>query len=423
MRVRERSTLSVLFVHNRYQVRGGEDAVFEAESELLEQRGHRVEHLVFDNHDLPAERSLLADARLAVETVWSRRAQKRLRLAIDGFQPDVVHFHNTLPLVSPAAYSVAKAAGAAVVQSLHNFRMVCPNGLLYRDGQACEACIDSSIGWRGVLHGCYRGSRQQTATVVAMQTLHRLRGTWQKDVDLYLTPSQFLKSKVMHGGLRDQQIIVKPHFLASDPGAGDGAGGYALFAGRLNESKGIGTLLQAYRSTPDGLPPLRIAGDGALADLVREAVATDPRITWLGFLPHDDVLAEMLGARVVVVPSLGHETFGMTVLEAYARGVPVVASSVGALPELVVDGCSGFLFSPGDVAEVTAKLSLFGADSRPDMRLRRTPGVRGEVQRRPRLRAAHLCVRARRSETNNVEQRYLKRRISSPSRRKDSSDP
>ena len=158
---------SVLFVHNRYLERGGEDSVFEAESALLEARGHRVERLVFDNGELPSKPGVLDKLRMAAETVWSVPAQRRLRRSIESFRPDVVHFHNTLPQVSPAAYRTAHQAGAAVVQTLHNFRLVCPSGLLYRDGRPCESCV-GGLPLAAVTHACYRGSRQQTAAVAAM---------------------------------------------------------------------------------------------------------------------------------------------------------------------------------------------------------------------------------------------------------------
>lgn len=349
-------SLSVLFVHNRYQERGGEDSVFEAESALLEAHGHRIERLVFDNKDLPKGRSPGTLLRIAANTVWSKQAQQRLQLAINDFKPNVVHFHNTLPQVSPAAYGVARRNGAVVVQTLHNFRLVCPSGLMYRDGKPCESCVGDAVPLAGVLHGCYRGSRAQTATVATMLAVHRARGTWEHDVDLYLSPSEFLKSKVVEGGISPDKILVKPNFVSPDPGPGPHHYPNVLFVGRLTETKGIDTLLQAYERNACDLPPLRIAGDGDLAPRVREAAENDPRIVYLGPLSKEAVVEEMGRARALVFPSVWYENFPVTIVEAFARGLPVIASRLGALPEIVKESVSGALFRAGDADDLASKL-------------------------------------------------------------------
>lgn len=347
---------AVLVVHNRYQERGGEDSVFESESALLEAHGHRVGRLVFDNRDLPAQPSAVASLSLGLQTVWSRPGRRRLRQAIESFRPDVVHFHNTLPQVSPAAYAVCKAAGAAVVQTLHNYRLVCANGLLFRDGHPCEDCVGRPLALPALSHACYRGSRPQTAGVAAMLAFHHLRGTWEHDVDAYVAPSAFLRRKLIAGLLAPERVIVKPNFLEPDPGVGTGGGGYALFAGRLTQTKGIETLLAAYRSRVS-LPPLHIVGDGELAPAVRAAAAWDARICYRGRLERDEVLVEMGGAACLVFPSVWYENFPVTIVEAFARGLAVVASRIGAVADLVEDGRTGLLFEPGDADDLAGKLA------------------------------------------------------------------
>ncbi len=353
---------SVPFVHNRYQERGGEDSVFEAESALLEARGHRVERLLFDNRDLSGAASPAGSLRLAVETIWSGTARRRLAALAEQFQPDVVHFHNTLPKVSPAAYGAAKDAGAAVVQTLHNFRMGCPSGLMYRQGSPCDDCLGQTVPWQGVLHGCYRGSRAQTGVVASMLVVHRLRGTYRRDVDLYLAPSEFLRKKVIKSGLEADRVVLKPNFLAPDPGAKSGSDDYVLFVGRLTETKGIKSLLKAYGLRKAGLPPLRIAGEGDLANLVQAAAASDERISFRGALSRDQVLSEMSGAMALVFPSIWYENFPMAIVEALACGLPVVASRLGALPELVADGHNGALFKAGDATDLGDTLAGLAAN-------------------------------------------------------------
>ncbi|MGE0686297.1 MAG: glycosyltransferase [Dehalococcoidia bacterium] len=355
-------SLSVLYVHNRYQERGGEDSVFEAESALLESRGHRVARLEFDNKDLAQTQGPATKLRLAAQAVWSRSAIKRLQAVLDEFQPDVVHFHNTLPQVSPAAYRVARRSGAAVLQTLHNFRLVCPSGLMYRDGMPCESCIRQPVAFSGIVHGCYRGSRSQTATVAAMLSVHRALGTWKRDVDLYLSCSAFAKEKVSAGGYPADKIMVKPNFVYPDPGQGEHRGDYILYASRVTETKGIRTLLQAYADNPTGLPPLRVVHGGDLLPLVEEAAAKDPRITAMGQIHRDQVLEMMSEARALVFPSIWYENFPMAITEAFAIGLPVIGSRIGALPELIQDGVNGLLFEPGSADDLAEQLRLVASD-------------------------------------------------------------
>jgi glycosyltransferase involved in cell wall biosynthesis len=355
-------SLSVLYVHNRYQERGGEDSVFEAESALFESRGHRVARLEFDNKNLPENPSMAGKLKLAADTIWSRSARKRLQSVIDDFQPDIVHFHNTLPQVSPAAYRIARSRGAAVLQTLHNFRLVCPSGLMYRDGKPCESCVGQSFAVSGIVHGCYRGSRSQTASVAAMLSVHRALGTWHRDVDLYLSCSAFAKEKVTAGGYPADKIMVKPNFVYPDLAQGDHTGDYVLYASRVTETKGIETLLRAYAENPEGLPPLRVVHGGDMLPLVEASAARDPRISSFGQISRDEVLVMMREARALVFPSIWYENFPMAITEAFAVGLPVIGSRIGALPELIQDGVNGLLFEPRNAGDLAEKLRRIAAD-------------------------------------------------------------
>lgn len=348
--------MRILLVHNFYREAGGEDVVFAAEGALLESHGQVVERLVFDNDEIPDRRGPWRSAQLAGGTVWSISAAGRVRRAVRRFGPDVVHFHNTFPLISPAAYSVCKAEGTAVVQTLHNYRLMCINATLFRQGRPCEECLGHGP-WSGVKHGCYRSSRPQSAVVAAMLMTHRIRRTWNSDVDLYLAPTEFARNKFIQGGLPANKIIIKPNFLEPDPGPKSTEGDYFLFVGRLTKDKGVEFLLRTWMD--HRLPwPLHVVGDGPLGPAVREAAEKCPAIRYLGPMDRKGVIGQMQGARACVFASLLYETFGMVALEAMACAVPVLATKAGATATIVEDGRTGMLFDPGSTGDLAAKARL-----------------------------------------------------------------
>src|SRR5690606_22073309 len=340
---RREARMRVLHVHNFYQLPGGEDQSFAATGTLLENHGHEVIRFTLRN-DVVADIGVVTAARKAV---WNGSVYEELRRLIRAVQPDVAHFENTFPLVSPAAYYACHAEHVPVVQTLRNFRIVCPSGLLFRKGKICEKCVGRWIPWPGVLHGCYRGSRLATAAAATMITTHRVLRTWHRQVDAYVALNRFVRTKYIEAGLAPDKVHINPNFLTSDPGPGDGEGGFALFAGRLSAEKGIGTLLAAWRALARRLP-LKILGDGPEAHQVAQATATEPNIQWLGWRPVEEVLALIGRAKLVVVPSVCYESFNRTQLEAFAKGTPVVASRQGSMQAIVDDGRTGLLFTPND---------------------------------------------------------------------------
>lgn len=348
---------AVLLVHNRYKERGGEDAVFEAEAALLEARGHRV--LRLERHNDEAD----GMGRLALgrATIWSRDGYRDVAEVVRRERPGVVHFHNTVPLVSPSAYYAARRGGAAVVQTLHNFRLLCPGGMFLRDGRACEDCLGRAVPLPGLVHACYRGSRAATAAVAGMLTVHRALGTWTRQVDRYIALSEFARGKFVQGGLPAERIRVKPGFVDPDPGVGPHDADVFLFVGRLSEEKGVRTLLDAWQRL-EGAFRLQIVGDGALAELVAEACRADARIEWLGRQPRERVLERMARARALVLPSECYENFPGVIAEAYATGLPVIASASGSVVELVEEGGTGFRFPPGDAAALAARVREAAGD-------------------------------------------------------------
>ena len=343
--------MRVLVVHNYYQYRGGEGQAFSDECDLLASRGHPLLRYTHHNDEINEMRAL----DVGRKTLWNGTAKRELRDLLNYHQPDVIHFHNTFPLISPAAYHAVQNGEVPVVQTLHNYRIMCPGGAFFRDGAACEDCSGKRIAWPGIKRACYRNSRPATIASAAMSYGHRALGTWEKYVDLFIAPSEFTRKKYIAAGFPADRIIVKPHFVGTDPGVGTGDGGYVLYVGRLSEEKGLPVLLSAWQHSDDP-PLLKIVGDGPLADLTTRATEQLQNIEWLGAQEPDTVKELMKDAMAVVVPSVCYETFGRVVIEAFAVGTPVVASDIGALVELVEHDRTGRLFYPGSAVDLAEQV-------------------------------------------------------------------
>lgn len=346
----------VLVVHNRYQLPGGEDAVVEAELALLRERGHAIEVYVRDNRELQHMRALDAFG----QTLWARRSERELGALVAAFRPDVMHVHNTFALVSASAYWAAARAAVPVVQTLHNFRLMCVQAMLLRDGRVCEDCV-GRLPWRGALRACYHGSRVQSAGIAAMLGLHRALGTYRDRVTRYVALTEFCRRKFVEGGLPDEKVVVKPNFVADAPYA-DAPRRGGLFVGRLSPEKGIDTLLAALDTVPGIM--LDVVGAGP----EERRVAAHPRVRLLGWRPASEVRERMARAAYLIMPSLWYENFPRTLVEAFAAGLPVIASRLGALRELVSHGFTGLLFEPGSACELARHLAW--AETFPE-RLRR----------------------------------------------------
>jgi glycosyltransferase involved in cell wall biosynthesis len=348
---REEDPMRVLVVHNRYRQPGGEDQVFEAEVALLRGAGHDVRTYT-EHNDRVAD---MSRARAAAATIWNRTHRASFAALLARWRPDVVHAHNTFPLISPAIIHATEAAGIPFVQTLHNYRLVCPAALLYRDGEVCNDCVGTRASLPSLLHACYRGSRATTAATAAMLATHRLLGTWRRSVTTYVALTEFARSVFVRGGIPADRLQVKPNFLLDDPGRGSGSGGHVLFVGRLAPEKGVRVLLDAARSLA-GRVQISIVGDGPLGDEVRASAAEIPGLSWLGRRPHDETLRLMGDAACLVFPSTWYEGLPMTIVEAFACGVPVVASDLGAMQTLVDDGVNGQRFAPGRPRELADAL-------------------------------------------------------------------
>ncbi|CAN5777471.1 glycosyltransferase [soil metagenome] len=329
--------------------------VFEAERDLLVRKGHEVESIEVSNSTIPASPSPLARLRIASRTIWSSEGSELVARVTRAFRPDVMHAHNTFPLLSPAVFRAARRHGAATVQTIHNYRLICPSADLFRDGRPCQDCVGKTVPWPSVVHACYRSSRAQTAVVAGMLSLHRAIGTWQKDVDAFIALTEFARDRLTEGGLPSDRVIVKPNFLEEIPQPGAGLREGFLFVGRLERTKGIMTLLDAATKLSPSVT-IRILGSGPLQPEVEAFARESASVEFLGQLDRAQVLATMASSLAVVVPSIWYEPFGLTVIEAYASGTPVIASRLGSLQEIVWDGKTGLHFNPGDSGDLAGKL-------------------------------------------------------------------
>lgn len=346
--------MKILRVHNYYLEPGGEDAVEHAERKLCTDAGCDVVLYTRDNREIN-DYSPWRKASLAPRAIWAWDTRRELAALIERERPDVAHFTNSFPLISPAAYSTCREAGVAVVQSLHNYRLLCPAATFFRDGANCTECIDHSL-LRSVRHQCYRGSLAATATVASTLAIHRRLGTYREQVDAYVAFTEFARKRFSANGLPGERIFVKPNFVDEDPGIRErdeeSAEDYALFIGRLSPEKGIETLLDGFSKVAPGMR-LKIAGDGPL----RAKCAESGRAEMLGWLDRPSLRSVLKRARFLVFPSICDESFGLVVIEAFACGVPVLVASRGGMAELVLDGRTGVHFTPGDSGSLATAIS------------------------------------------------------------------
>lgn len=332
--------LKILLIHTAYKFKGGEDTVVEQEIDLLKEK-HEVKVLFFQNV------GGLKGALQFLFSIWNRRAVHKVKVAIQEFKPDVVHIHNWHFALGPLVFRVIHSLRIPVVHTVHNYRLLCPSGILLHKGQLFTDSLKQSFPWKAVLKKVYRSSVVQTFWLAFIVWFHKKIGTWKK-IDSYvcLTPFAVDLFQESNFGVEKKQFSVKPNFTTSpEIRQSFEKENHFLFIGRLSEEKGIEILLKAFKELPF---LLRIAGDGPLKSHVVQATSNYSNISYIGNLTNIEVGLELGKAQALIFPSVWYETFGLVNIEAFSIGTPVLASKIGAPQSLIIDGYNGYHFEAGN---------------------------------------------------------------------------
>lgn len=382
--------MKVLLVHEYYRSSSpsGEDRVFEREKELLQQNGLTVESLIFKN-DFIGTKYGPSVFKTAIYTPWSPIGKRMVKVAIHKFSPDLVHFHNTFPVLSQSAIYQAKKMRCATVQTLHNFRTVCAQAMLMKRDSICEKCI-GKYPWPALADNCYRDSVLATAPLAANIALHRFLKTWQTEVDRIIVLSEFNKNKFIEAGFPAGKIRMKPNFFEDSLQNYDLRAGKKnnwLFIGRLKEEKGVQFLPVVWKRLGEKAPLLRIVGDGPYFETLKSEINSlglDKKIILHGHCSSEQVQDLLRGSSLLVFPSICYEGFPLVIGEAYAAGVPVAASKIGTPAHIIQNNITGAHFQPGDIDDMVKQLSFLvehpevlkqmGKNARKEYESKYTPG-------------------------------------------------
>jgi len=345
--------MRILIIHNRYKFESGEEAVVLAESELLRRNGHQVLSFELSN-SLLDKLNIFQKISLPARCVWSASAYEKVRQIIKKEKPDIAHIHNTFFLISPSIYYACRKEGVPVVQTLHNYRFICPLATLYRDGAICRECLDKGL-IMSLRHKCGKKSLMWTATMCSTLKFHHLKGTFKSLIDTYIALSNFSRKRFIEAGYDPEKIKIKPNFINFDPGVASKRGNFALYVGRCSPEKGVDTLMEAWKKI-DYLP-LKIIGSGDQFNEYRDyALRRNLNIEFLGQKANSEVINYIKDSLFVIIPSKCNENFPRTIVEAFACGVPLLVSKRGALTEIVEDNKTGLLFEPEDIPDLLNKI-------------------------------------------------------------------
>lgn len=370
--------LKILVIHNKYKYRGGEDSVFDVEVNLLKQRGNNVETLVFDNDNI---QGIGTRIKYGIYSFYNPESSEKIIKLINTFKPDIVHVHNFFPIASPSVFFAANSLGIPIVMTLHNYRLLCPNAMFFRNGEICEKCLDKKFAYPGVIAGCYRGSRGETFLLATMVWSHKVIGTWNKYVDKYIALTNFAKEKYLKSALslNENLITVKPNFV-DDWGHDLTKEDYFLYVGRLSEEKGISVLLKVFS---DVNHRLLIIGSGPMEEEVKKIAEKNKNINFVGFKRKHFIVEKLKKAMALVFTSTLYEGMPMTILEAFSTGTPVVCGNIGGPAEIVEDGITGLHYNIGDAEDLKSKVNWIvdnpvetekmGKNSRKEYEIKYTP--------------------------------------------------
>lgn len=355
--------MKILILHNLHRTgsASGDDIVFKKEKELLKSHGHDVIGLNPSN-DQFNKSNFFQKALIALQAPWSFSSFKKVKEIISKEKPDIVHIHNIFPFLSPSMYYAANAAQTSVIQTLHDFRFLCPMAFFMRGGVICEECKHGS-SLRSIRYGCFKDSFVQTIPVALMIELHRKLNTFKKKIDHYICLTESQKEIYLSAGFDDNKISIKPNFIEDTSATNENIlGEYAVFIGRIGEEKGVKPLINAWKYLQDF--QLKIVGDGPkLGEYKKYADNLGLKsIEFMGYKEHNECMAILDKARFLIMPSIWYETFGLTIVEAFSHKKPVVASRLGAMADIVDDGRTGLLFKAGGPEDMAKKVKWLWDD-------------------------------------------------------------
>jgi len=339
--------VKILIVHNHYRQPGGEDAAVGSELDLLESHGHSVRIFSVSSSNI---RKIWAKIKAGWNAPYSDSSRKKLMVVLHDFKPDIVHVHNFFPILTPSVFDACTTTGIPVIHTLHNYRLICPNGLLMREGNICDECITGSV-YNSVLHGCYRNSRLATCAVARMIDTFRKKEACLQKVDRFIALTEFSKRIFIKAGFPENKMAVKPNFVKKMSMVNTMERKGAMFVGRLSPEKGISTLVSAWRRLDI---PISIIGDGPLLNYTMRFSSELMRVH--GRKSHDYITDQMNKAAFLIIPSVCFEGFPLVIAEAFSCHLPVIASRLGALHEIVSENETGLLFKPGDPDSLAGKV-------------------------------------------------------------------
>jgi len=348
--------MKILHVHNYYQIPGGEKQTVNKQKELLEENGNRVILHCRNNKEI-LNYSLSQKISFPFHVIYNSKTVKEIREIVEREKPDIAHIHNVFPLISPSIYYVLKNMKIPVVQTVHSYRFLCSNGLfLNNDGKICERCKNGNF-FNAMLRKCYRDSYLQTFGMAFTLCLHRKLRTFTNKIDFFIAPSNFLRKKLIEGGIPEKKIVVRPHFVkCGEIKPSYEFDNYVVYMGRLSREKGLFALLRAWKKISI---TLKIIGEGPIRNELENFVsqAEISNVEFLGFIGGPKRFSILKKAMFMVFPSEWYESFGYTIIESFACGTPVIASRIGGPQELVENGVTGFLFQPGNTKDLLQKIS------------------------------------------------------------------
>lgn len=347
--------MRILLVHNYYRIRGGEDVVFETERDMLIEKGHEVETFTVKSKD---DMNTVEKLGTALSGFYNHKTARELALVIAKFKPDIMHVHNFFPLLSPAVFDIADKMNVPTIMTLHNFRLVCPQGLMMRDNKPCTDCLSSTIAWPGIKNKCYQESNIATAINTGIINLAKVQGVWHHKLTKYIILNPYVKNVLQKSTLNipDEKFIIKPN-STPEYGCSFDKEPYVLFVGRLSQEKGIEHLLEAFKELPN--IKLKIAGTGPLESLVKDASQTYTNIDYLGFQPRENVMSLLKSASALIFTSVCLENCPMSILESFSVATPVIAGNTDSVRYFVEHNQNGLLYDTGNPASLQESVRTF----------------------------------------------------------------